>query len=41
MKWSLRTIEKLAYLAGIPTVLAYVGYSLYFKSKEMEEERKD
>lgn len=41
MKYSLRTIEKMAYLAGIPTVIAYVGYSLYFKSRQMEDERKD
>ncbi|TNV80913.1 hypothetical protein FGO68_gene11472 [Halteria grandinella] len=31
----------MAYLAGIPTVIAYVGYSLYFKSRQMEDERKD
>lgn len=35
-KWSLRTVEKLAYLTGIPAVLAYAGYTLYFKSKELD-----
>lgn len=39
--YSFRTIEKLAYLAGIPAVLGYAGYTLYFKSQSMEEERKD
>jgi hypothetical protein len=38
-KYSLRTLEKLAYLTGIPCVLGYAGYTLYFKSKTMEEER--
>ena len=40
-KWSLRTVEKLAYLTGIPAVLAYAGYTLYYKSKELDEERRD
>lgn len=40
-RWSLRTLEKMAYLSGIPMVLGYAGYTLYFKSKELDEERRD
>ncbi len=30
--YSLKTIEKIAYMVGIPAVLGYVGYTLYHKS---------
>jgi hypothetical protein len=31
--YSLKTLEKLFYLAGVPTLLAYSGYTLYKKAE--------
>lgn len=32
MKFSLKTLEKMTYLVGVPTLLGYSGYTLYQKA---------
>lgn len=39
--WSLKTIEKAAYLIGIPALLGYSGWILYNKAQAQEVERQD
>ena len=39
MKGGLRTLEKLVYLAGVPVLVGYAGYTLYNNSIMQEEER--
>ncbi len=41
MKGGFRTLEKLAYLTGLPVLLGYAGYTLYKNSLLLEEERKE
>lgn len=38
-KFSFRTLEKLTYIVGIPTLLGYSGYTLYKQSLTYESER--
>jgi hypothetical protein len=39
MKGGLRTLEKLIYLAGVPALIGYAGYTLYRNALVQEEER--
>ena len=39
MKGGLRTLEKLVYLAGVPVLLGYAGFTLYRNALIQEEER--
>jgi hypothetical protein len=39
--WSLRTLEKLSYIVGIPTLLAFSGFTLYQRAALQDQERKD
>ena len=31
-KFSLKMLEKLSYIVGVPTLLAYSGYSIYHRA---------
>jgi hypothetical protein len=39
MKGGLRTLEKLVYLAGVPVLLGYAGFTLYRNAILQDEER--
>ena len=39
--YSIKNLEKLGYLVGVPSLLAYSGYTLYHKAKSSDKERSD
>jgi hypothetical protein len=39
--FSLKTLEKLTYLMGVPALIGFSAYTLYSKANSQEEERQE